>query len=1000
MENITLEDIESAYLRLKRAIYYENNILLHLKMKLAEFENDKKFLYQNIRENFFKNFKKELDMFSLGKKSEYFNNLFLEIKYKKVIKKLNEKVDKNIYKIIEENLEKLEDTKKKEKLFSRLNKKIEEDFDKNKISYNYFIDCPIELHILSVLWIMKIGYKLDLQLDRNKNVYSYGYRLDIKKEKLNNIDKDDKEIIRGKSIFKRYYKQYQSWKSKGIKEVDYIRKKNENAVILSLDIKRFFYYINRKKLKMKIKEIDEEILKSTLTEMIFNINEEYAKKLKNEFKKNKIDFCDMIKNENTILPIGLYSSNILANIYLKELDDFILEKTSPNYYGRYVDDIFLVYEEYNLENTKNSKNYIFNKLKKVINKKTFNFIKDKNIIFNIDKLKLLILEKNKGRGKILELEESILKKASTFAFLPNEKEIRKIYKKISISSNDEEKEKKYNVSVYLSKLLTIFSYLEKKKDFSSLKEDVSEILYFFEDENLIRYYIYYEKIFLILVINKDIKGIEKFYKKVIEYFSNFFLDQNEKYNIEEYLNDSLCFALSLNPSLIFKLELDNINLSEKVEKIIASNLFKHNLISFPLLNYCNDVNKITFFGEPSIDIIKKINLNLEKVKLSPRFLHFSEFNSFYLKKIITNSYNEEMLELSKKRKELYEKSRENFALNFLKFNSNQYIFKENIKCILEKKNLNFYKINSTKNKNYRKIKIGVASVGIKENLEENILKSNSSYFEKEELIKILNLAKENNINILVFPEISIPYEWITLLNKFSRENQMVITGGFIHLFNQNMEYNLKKIENIFNFLFTILPFETKKYKTSFITIRLKNYYSPMEENIINGHFYSVPNSDKKYDIFSWEGVYFSNFNCFELSDIEGRSKLKNYIDLLIASVYNKDINYFENILESTCRDLHVFVVQSNTSIYGNCEILQPSSKDNMVLASIKGGKNNNLLIEEIDIESLRNFQLQKYYLQKREINVYKPTPSGMNIKIVNLRKENKLDKYFEEIEEK
>ena len=44
------------------------------------------------------------------------------------------------------------------------------------------------------------------------------------------------------------------------------------------------------------------------------------------------------------------------------------------------------------------------------------------------------------------------------------------------------------------------------------------------------------------------------------------------------------------------------------EKIIASNLFKHNLISFPLLNYCNDVNKITFFGEPSIDIIKKINL--------------------------------------------------------------------------------------------------------------------------------------------------------------------------------------------------------------------------------------------------------------------------------------------------------------------------------------------------------------------------------------------------------
>ena len=37
-KDITAEDIESAYLRLKRSVYYENNVLLHLKVKLAEFE--------------------------------------------------------------------------------------------------------------------------------------------------------------------------------------------------------------------------------------------------------------------------------------------------------------------------------------------------------------------------------------------------------------------------------------------------------------------------------------------------------------------------------------------------------------------------------------------------------------------------------------------------------------------------------------------------------------------------------------------------------------------------------------------------------------------------------------------------------------------------------------------------------------------------------------------------------------------------------------------------
>ena len=253
MENITLEDIESAYLRLKRAIYYENNISLHLKMQLAEFENEKNFLDEDERIKYFEKFKEKLNKYDSKEALNYFNKLFLEIKYKKVIKKLNEKVDKNIYKIIEKNLENPE-------LNSILEKKIKEDSSKNDISYNYFIDCPIEFHIISVLWIMKYGYELDSKLDRNNSIYSYGYRLDIKKEKLNNIDINFEKIIREKSIFKKYYEQYQKWKYNGLKEVEHIREKNENVVILCLDLKRFYYFINRKKLKDKIRIINAKIL--------------------------------------------------------------------------------------------------------------------------------------------------------------------------------------------------------------------------------------------------------------------------------------------------------------------------------------------------------------------------------------------------------------------------------------------------------------------------------------------------------------------------------------------------------------------------------------------------------------------------------------------------------------------------------------------------------------------------------------------------------------------
>ena len=1035
---ITREDIESAYLRLKRAIYYENNILLHLKMQLAEFEYDKNLLNKDIRDEYFEKFAKRINKNEIDQE---FLKEISNIKHKKVIKKLENNFDKKFYEIFENNYNFI-----KENIHNE-DKIIEELKEQNRISYNYFIDCSIELHIISILWITKFGYELESQLDRDKNIYSYGYRLDIKNEKISSIHTEFNDKIREKSIFKRYYKQYQKWKYNGIKEIRHIREKNENAIILNLDLKRFYYHIDRRELEKKIHVINEKILESNLTKIIFKINEEYAKKLIIEIENNE-EFIGI--TQDNIIPIGIYSSAILANIYLKELDDFILDKTSPNYYGRYVDDIFLVYEEYSIENSKDDKDYILKKMEEIIKKNSegiFCFVEDKNVIFNLNKIKLLISEKNKGKSKILELEESILEKASTFAFLPNEKEVNELYKKICINSN--ENEKKYNLSVYLSKLLIIFSYLEKKKDFAILKDDIDEVLYFFSDENLIKFYIYFEKIFLLLIINDDVKKIQKFYKKVIDYFSKNVLIKDESYDIKEYLETSLCFALSLKPSLIIELEkLENKNwglkIREKVKRIISSNLFKQNLINYPLLNYSfftenqnlslkiskkakklissnlfkqnlinypllkyklfieneknNNLDHINFFDNPYSSIIRRIDLDLEKIKLSPRFLHFSEFNNFYLKKIIAKSYNTKISNFSSEIKEFLEKIPEEFSLNFRNSSKQESIFPENLKYILNKKRLNFYRIKSSKTKNLKKLKVGVASLIVKENLEERILKNKASYIEKEELIRILNLAKANNLNILIFPEISIPYEWLTLLNKFSRENQILITGGFTHLFNHNIKYDSEVPENIFNFLFTILPFETKKYKTSFVTIRLKNYYSPTETNAINGYFYSVPISDKKYDIFSWEGIYFSNFNCFELTDIEGRSRLKNYIDLLISSVYNRDIHYFENILESTCRDLHVFVAQSNTSIYGNCEILEPSGKDTMILASIKGGESSNLLIEEIDIESLRNFQLKNYSLQKDE-NKYKLTPPGMNLDMVKLRKDNRLDEYFEKIEE-
>ena len=72
-----------------------------------------------------------------------------------------------------------------------------------------------------------------------------------------------------------------------------------------------------------------------------------------------------------------------------------------------------------------------------------------------------------------------------------------------------------------------------------------------------------------------------------------------------------------------------------------------------------------------------------------------------------------------------------------------------------------------------------------------------------------------------------------------------------------------------------------------------------------------------YPLFIWNGIWFSVYCCYELADICDRALFKSYSDLMIAVEWNKDTNYYSNIIESLSRDMHCFCVQVNSSGYGD-----------------------------------------------------------------------------------
>lgn len=154
---------------------------------------------------------------------------------------------------------------------------------------------------------------------------------------------------------------------------------NKNLYILKCDITKFFYNINKEKLfkiiERKVK--DEQVLKLTKI-LIYN------------------------NNDSVGIPIGNYTSQYFANIYLNELDHYVKEKLKVKYYVRYMDDFVLLLKDKQQakETLNNIKDFLKNNLGLTLNNKTNYFKLKQGVIFcgyKIYKDHILLRKENKRK---------------------------------------------------------------------------------------------------------------------------------------------------------------------------------------------------------------------------------------------------------------------------------------------------------------------------------------------------------------------------------------------------------------------------------------------------------------------------------------------------------------------------------------------------------------------------------------------------------------------------
>ena len=873
----------------------------------------------------------------------------------------------------------------------------------NKV--NFYIKAPVEVLILDVIWMIMVGKIAYSQSAISPCAYA-------NKPKLDQLYFDDENLYSGidfksNRLFVPYFKQYTAWRNNAFKMIESRYKHKRDSILISLDLRSYFYsvtfdfddlpgYLNNDN---RLNEI------ASLTGIIRKIYINYTSEMQ---KYRGLIPADCQKGQ-CALPIGLHSSMLLANLYLSPLDNSIINQVLPAYYGRYVDDILIVVDKPQdceitvtgiLHETLVKKGIIEPKESEEYNVLIPNTAPN-YLTLQGDKIRCLFFDHSEPDAliKLLSDASHINASMSEGSLMPDvgfseqsfdeqayslgEKAGALKVRSFLFSSNN------YEATLFINDLIRASKNVDvnERKHREYITEQLGQILRFYNARQAIEYRSAWINIFSLILINNQYDFFIKFFVQVMKAIDKVDADQIESivqtkceivlYKVKLSLHEQLRIAASIAfaPLAIndakaqiealasSEEQIDGGELSDILENakdIRNANMFNNHFSSFPLISYITGSSheNLSFITSQPQDIVHLaknsvgiLPLDEKKVQLCPRFIHFDEL---CLLSFITHYYEggNPVLEQLNKLTEV-----------FSKLNSLQYPFSPLRLNDEERDEIKLYHLFAPNNASKSlsgKIRIALASVWLDEKDDIQPVLTNPvhdlSPSKKRRLYQLLNEARRCNANMIVFPEYYLPIHWIEELFTFSRTNSIAITCGLRYITNENQA---------FNYMVLLQPFRPNQFNFAIPLFREKNHYAPTEiTGLASQQFECKDPEHPSVHLIDWNGIKYSNLMCYELTNIGYRYMLRSKIDVLIVPELNKDTAYFSNIVESTTRDLHCFVVQSNTSKYGDSRITGPYNSLFKDLIKIKGGENDLLLIGTVNYLEVQ--QMRCGYLRELE----------------------------------
>lgn len=883
--------------------------------------------------------------------------------------------------------------------------------DRARADFRLVIRASVEYQIISALWIMKAGEIYDAKLDPK---CTYGNRL-----RRTGSSKYSAGILNEEcaGLFVPYFGAYSAWRKRGLHAMRTALARDVPIVSVTMDIRRFYHHVSPTFL------LSQEFMQLCGVQLDSDqslFTRDFIESTQNWYRKTP----DAKARPEGGLPVGLSASKIISNLVLIEFDRLIQTRLKPIYYGRYVDDIFLVCSrEPSVRSGRDFLKWVAKlsprSLRVISTDQTPPtlvfappYANDSLIEFSGDKQKIFVLSGRQGLDLVDQIEDQIKQKSSEHRLLPNlpEDDSEMISKALlatpdatleadALRKADVVSVRRLGFALLLRDIeahardLKPGAWINQRSAFYGLV-----LRHVLTPKGFFNYHAYLDRVFGLMIACEDHDFASQFldafdkvaalirttstagthqakaFKSCVKFYGEGFY--------RTAIQSSTVGGFKFSPPFLKVLR--KIKITYDVRGVPqAANTVKALSDHVLLCDFGRRSYKDFWFEnnpspgrQPSVPKDKSV---LRALRL-PGITRFRKRVTSGLKRphwpaIAFPTRPLSVAEIIFAAPPLLASPAKLedavFSLRGARINVDRAPRMSSDRLRPHVKNL------SVPYKSKPIYRVALTSFfSSDEQWTRTLGKTvDLSVRRYKRIHRIINdiLSCDEPVDYIVFPEASLPRRWaIPVAIKLAKLGISILCG---------LE-NWKKTGAFRNDALVSLASRWPGYGSHVLYAQPKMIPAHHEAEAVKSAgrvFYEHPDIEECRPIFQHGAHFFSVLLCSDLTNIDNRRHAQGFVDSVFALEWNPDTTSFSALVESTALDVHAYVVQVNNRSYGDSRVRAPFRRDyDRDVVRVKGGDEDYFVVASLDVAELRSFH-KAATISKDDL--YKPLPIGFQISI-------------------